>query len=139
MLKTFRTRPFGATTVLPAMLLGVFILGACGDDGEAKAKESADVLSDYYYRMWQPPSPDWEVRKVRPGKDIDVTVEAKVVSKGLTRQIMARSRMEQMEIARMACPAYNDKIWSQIGKKQTVGIMLSGSAGHIIKALCKRP
>jgi len=139
MFRTFIIRPFGATTVLPAMLLGVFILGACGDDGEAKAKQSADVLSDYYYRMWQPPSPDWEVRKVRPGKDIDVTVEAKVFTDGLTKKIMGRSRMEQMEIARMACPPTSDEIWSKIDKKQSVGIMLSGSAGHIIKALCKRP
>ena len=44
-----------------------------------------------------------------------------------------------MEIARLACPAYTDDIWAQIDKGQAVGIVLSGSAGHIINALCKRP
>ena len=52
---------------------------------------------------------------------------------------MERSKMEQMEIARMACPTYTDKVWKEIDKEQSVGVVLSGSAGHIINALCKRP
>jgi len=52
---------------------------------------------------------------------------------------MVRSKAEQIEIARLACPLYTDKIWAEIGKQQPVGIVLSGSAGHIINALCKRP
>ncbi len=106
---------------------------------KAKAKKSAKTLSNYYYTIWQAPSPNWDVRKVRPGKESDVTIDAKISNKILTKKIMERSRMEQMEIARMACPAYTDEIWGKIGKKQTVAIMLSGTAGHIINALCKRP
>ena len=106
---------------------------------KAKAKKSAKELTNYYYTVWQPPSPDWDVRKILPGKEIDLTIDAKIANKTLTKKIMERSMMEQMEIARMACPPYTDKILDKIDKKQTVGIMLSGSAGHIINALCKRP
>jgi hypothetical protein len=140
MVSIFQTRRFGALLVFLAVA-SALALAACGDSGPSKAmvKKATGVLSDYYYRIWQPPSPDWEVRKVRPGKKGDVTVETKIVTKGLTKKIMERSRMEQMEIARMACPAYTDEIWRRIGKDQPVGIVLSGSAGHIINALCNRP
>jgi len=116
-------------------------LGACGDSGKAKAKakKSANMLSDYYYTSWHAPSPDWEVRKVKPGKESDVSVETRIITKQLSRAIMERSKMEQMEIARMACPSYTDKVWKEIDKEQSVGVVLSGSAGHIINAMCKRP
>lgn len=136
MARFFHIHPLGAATTLLATAL---ILCACGDDGKAKAKKSAGLLNDYYYSIWKPPSPDWEVRKVRPGKESDITVEAKIVTKVLTKAVMERSRMEQMEIARRVCPEYTDEIWSKINKKQTVGIVLSGTAGHITNALCKRP
>jgi hypothetical protein len=131
-----KTSPQYALVLLIGMTLA---LGACGDNNKGDAKKSAGVLSDYYYSIWQAPSPDWEVRKVRPGNENDVTVEAQVVTKTLTKRIMERSRMEQMEIARMACPDYSAKIWEKIEKEQSVGVVLSGSAGHIINALCKRP
>ena len=134
--KFFLFRPLGAGVALLATALSV---GACGDNGKAKTKKSAEELTNYYYTVWQPPSPDWDVRKVRQGKEVDLTIDAKIANKTLTKKIMERSRMEQMEIARMACPAYTDEIWGKISKKLTVGIMLSGSAGHIINALCKRP
>ena len=136
MVRFFPIRLLGVAVVLLATALS---LSACGDDGKAKAKKSAKELTNYYYTVWQPPSPDWDVRKILPGKEIDLTIDAKIANKTLTKKIMERSRMEQMEIARMACPPYTDKIWDKIDKKQTVGIMLSGSAGHIINALCKRP
>lgn len=115
------------------------LLGGCGDGDQARTKEAAVVLSDYYYRSWKRPSPDWDVRKVRADKDDTVTIEARIVTKTLTKAIMERSKAEQMKIARLACPAYTDDIWAQIDKGQAVGIVLSGSAGHIINALCKRP
>lgn len=136
MVRFFQFCPLVAVVALLAATLS---LGACGDDGKAKAKKSAKELTNYYFTVWQPPSPDWEVRKVRPGKEIDLTIDTKIANKTLTKKIMERSRMEQMEIARMACPDYTDEIWSKIDKKQTVGIILSGSAGHIINALYKRP
>ena len=136
MVRFFQFCPLVAVVALLAATLS---LGAYGDDSKAKAKKSAKELTNYYFTVWQPPSPDWEVRKVRPGKEIDLTIDTKIANKTLTKKIMERSRMEQMEIARMACPDYTDEIWSKIDKKQTVGIMLSGSAGHIINALCKRP
>jgi hypothetical protein len=30
-------------------------------------------------------------------------------------------------------------VWKELGRKQAVGIVLSGAAGHIINAQCKRP
>ncbi len=132
----FQIRPLGAAIALLATALS---LSACGDDGKAKTKKSAEELTNYYFTAWKPPSPGWDVRKIRPGKEVDLTIDTKIANEALTKKIMGRSRMEQMEITRMACPAYTDEIWSKIDKKQTVGIMLSGSAGHIINALCKRP
>ncbi|MCH7832291.1 MAG: hypothetical protein IIC55_05410 [Proteobacteria bacterium] len=115
-------------------------LAACGDKGsKTKAKKAAGVLRDYYYTTWQAPSPDWEVRKVGVTKDNVVTVSAKISTKGLSKEIMKRSKLEQMQIARMACPAIGDKIWSSVDKEQPVGISLSGSAGHIINARCMKP
>ncbi len=124
-------------TVLLAASLG---LAACGDKGsKTKAKKAAGVLRDYYYTTWQAPSPDWQVRKIGIAKDNVVTVNANISTKRLSRAIMERSVIEQMQIARMACPAIGDKIWSSVDKEQPVGISLSGSAGHIINALCKKP
>jgi hypothetical protein len=115
-------------------------LSACGDkSSKSKAKKAAGVLRDYYYTTWQAPSADWEVHKVAIAKDNVVTVKANIVTKALSKAIMERSKMEQMEIARLACPAISDKIWSSMDKKQPVGISLSGSAGHIINALCMKP
>jgi hypothetical protein len=125
----------------PAVLLaGAVLLAACGDSGKdkAKTKKAAGTIRGYY-STWNRPSPDWEIRKVKPDKDNTVTVEAKIVTKKLSKAIMERSKAEQMDIARLACPAYTDEIWAEIGKQQAVGIVLSGSAGHIINALCKRP
>lgn len=126
---------------LAVLLAAAALLGACGDSDKDKSntKKAAGKLSDYYYSSWKPPSPDWEIRKVRPGDDNTVTVEARIVTDMLTKAIMERSKAEQMEIARFACPAYTDDIWTELGKAQPVGIVLSGSAGHIINALCKRP
>ncbi|MFQ5763860.1 MAG: hypothetical protein ACE5GT_02935 [Rhodospirillales bacterium] len=118
----------------------VLVLAACGEESaDARAKATATALSDYYYQVWRPPSPDWEVLRVRVGKDKEktVTVDASIMTKGLTKAIMERSRMEQMEIARMACPAADDEVWKRVAAEQPVGIALSGSAGHIINALCK--
>ncbi len=115
------------------------LLGGCGDGDPAQTKKAATALSDYYYRSWKRPSPDWEIRKVRAGKDGTVSIETKIVTKNLTKAIMERSKAEQMEIARLACPAYTDGIWAELGKEQAVGIVLSGTAGHIINALCLRP
>ncbi len=120
-------------------LTAAVLLGGCGDGDQAQTKKATTMLSDYYYRSWKRPSPDWEIRKVRAGKDDTVSIETKIVTKNLTKAIMERSKAEQMEIARLACPAYTDDIWVQIGKGQAVGIMLSGYAGHIINALCLRP
>ncbi|NQV85290.1 MAG: hypothetical protein HQ494_15870 [Rhodospirillales bacterium] len=136
MIRLFSTIPHVAIVLLSVSALA---LGACGDEEKGDAKKSANALTDFYYTSWKAPSADWEVRKVRPGKESDVTVEAKVVTKTLTKKIMERSRMEQMEIARMVCPDYTDKIWTKIEKKHSVGVVLSGSGGHIINALCKRP
>ncbi len=120
-------------------LMAALLLGGCGDGDQAQTKKAAGALSDYYYRSWKRPSPDWDIRKVRAGKDDTVTIETRIVTKTLTKAIMERSKAEQMEIARLACPAYTDGIWAEINKAQHVGIVLSGSAGHIINALCKRP
>ena len=115
-------------------------LAACGDKGsKTKAKKAAGVLRDYYYTTWQAPSPDWEVRKVGVTKDNVVTVSANISTKRLSKAIMERSMLEQMKIARMACPAIGDSIWFSVDKEQPVGISLSGSAGHIINARCMKP
>ncbi len=131
-------RPFrGIAVGLMAVALG---LTACGEKGsKSKARKAAVALSDFYYARWRAPSPDWEVRKVAIGKNYVVNVETKIISRALTKAIMQRGRMEQMEIARLACPAPNLKIWIDVGKAQPVNIRLSGAAGHIINALCKRP
>jgi len=134
-----RNFPIPLSSLAAVSLAAAILLAGCGDGSPAKTKKAAGVLSDYYYSSWKPPSPDWEVRKVRPDKDNTVTVEAKIVTKPLTKAIMERSKAEQMEIARLACPAFTDDIWGQVGREQSVGITLSGSAGHIINAICKRP
>jgi len=79
------------------------------------------------------------VLRVRVEKDDEktVTVEANITTKALTKAIMERSRMDQMEIARMACPAVDHEVWKSVAAKQPVGVALSGAAGHIINALCK--
>lgn len=125
--------------------MGVLVIGAalllsaCGEKGDKKqAKKAANALSDYYYAQWRPPSPDWKVQKVKIGKNYVVNIETEIVTKTLSKAIMERSRMEQMEIARLACPAPNGKIWDSIDKDQAVNIRLSGVAGHIINSLCKR-
>jgi len=135
--KFVRIRPH----ILAVALIGVTVLlSGCGDSGKDKAKaKAATGKIRTYYSTWNRPSTDWEIHKVRTDKDLTVTVEAKVASKKLTRAIMERSKAEQIGIARLACPAYTDPVWADIDKKQHVGIMLSGSAGHIINALCKRP
>ena len=134
-----RNFPNPVRSAVAASLTAVFLLVGCGDGDPARTKRSAGMLSDYYYSSWKRPSPDWEIRKVRPGKDDTVTIETRIVTQTLTKAIMERSKAEQMEIARLACPAYTDGIWAELGKGQAVGIALSGSAGHIINALCKRP
>lgn len=123
------------------IILGAaLLLAACGEKGNKKqAKKAANALSDYYYAQWRPPSPDWKVKKVKIGKDYVVNVEAEIVTKTLSKEIMKRSKMDQMKISRLVCPAPNDKIWATIGKDQAVGIRLSGVAGHIINSLCDRP
>ena len=134
-----RNLPNLVRSAVAVSLTAAVLLGGCGDGDQARTKKAAGLLSDFYYSSWKRPSPDWDVRKVRPGKDDTVTIETKIVTKNLTKAIMERSKAEQMEIARLACPDYTDDIWAQISKDQHVGIMLSGSAGHIINALCKRP
>ncbi len=120
-----------------AVLVVAFLAAACGEGGDAK--KTANELRDYYYTTWKPPSPEWEVLKVHVTKDKTVNVAASINTKALTKVIMERSRMEQMEIARLACPAANADVWKAVTKKQLVGISLTGDAGHIINALCKHP
>ena len=137
-MKPISKLPF--TSIAAGLLAVALALTACGEKGsKSKAKKAAVALSDFYYAQWRAPSPDWEVQKVAIGKDYVVNVETKIISKALTKAIMERSKMEQMEIARLACPAPNLKIWNDVGKEQHVNIRLSGSAGHIINSLCKRP
>jgi len=125
--------------VLAAALILAPALAGCGDSEKnaARAKKAAVALTDYYYQIWQPPSADWNVRRVKIDKDNTVTIEAVVVTKTLTKAIMERSKAEQMDIARMACPAGDAEVWKQVPKKQSVGVQLAGDAGHIINALCK--
>ncbi len=127
------------STIVAAPIMAAALLAGCSDDDPAKTKKAAGLLSDYYYSVWKRPSPDWEIRKVRAGKDNTVTIETRIVTKRLTQAIMERSKAEQMDIARLACPNYTDDIWTEVGKSQAVGVVLSGSAGHIINAMCKRP
>lgn len=133
------TRKFqGPVFSTTAAVLAVAVLAAgCGDGGGAK--KTAKEIRDYYYYAWKPPSPDWDVLKVSVGKDKTITIKASILNKTLTKAIMERSRMEQMGIARLACPAANAEVWKAVKKEQLVGITLSGEAGHIINALCKHP
>lgn len=122
------------------VLAAVMLAAACDDSGERdRAKQAAVALGDYYRDAWRPPGPSWTVLKVGIGKDNAVTINATVSAEMLTKKIMERSRFEQMEIARMACPALDATVWGRLGKKQQVGVALSGSLGHIITAQCKRP
>ena len=131
------TRTAVAATLAAVVAVAV---AACGDaEDEKRAKKAAATLSDYYYRFWQAPTPEWNVMKVRIGKDNVLTIDAAITTEALTKTVMERSRAEQMDIARMVCPPTADKVWKELGKKQAVGIVLSGSAGHIINAQCKRP
>ncbi len=134
MMVTFQGMVFRA---LAAFLAVAFLAVGCGDGGGAK--NTANEIRDYYYTTWKPPSPDWDVLKVRVTKDKAITVTATINNKSLTKVIMERSRMEQMEIARLACPAANAEVWKAVKKEQLVGISLSGEAGHIINALCRHP
>ena len=136
MIGKFQGIIFRAPAVVVAVAVA-FLTAACGDSGNPK--KTASELRDYYYTTWKPPSPDWEVLKVRVSKDKTVSVTANIINKTLTKAIMERSRMEQMEIARLACPAANAEVWIDINKEQLVGITLSGEAGHIINAICKNP
>ena len=124
-----------------AVVIGAAVsLAACGEkSSKSTAKKAALALSDYYYAQWRAPSPDWEVQKVAIAKGNVVNIETRIITKTLSKAIMERSRMEQMEIARLVCPHINEKIWSKVGKEQPVNIRLSGSAGHIINSRCKRP
>ena len=124
-----------------AVVLGAAVfLAACGEkSSKSDAKKAAMALSDYYYAQWRAPSPDWQVQKVAIAKGNVVTVDTRISSKGLSKAIMQRSKMEQMEIARLACPHINEKIWSKVGKEQPVNIRLSGSAGHIMIVPAEKP
>ena len=134
MMVKFQGMVFRATA---SVLAVAFLAAACGDGGSAK--KTANEIRDYYYTTWKPPSPDWDVLKVRVTKDKTITVTATINNITLTKAIMERSRMEQMEIARLACPTVNAEVWKAVKKEQLVGISLSGEAGHIINALCKHP
>lgn len=127
-------------SVMAVVLGAAAFLAACGEKtSKSDAKKAANALSDYYYAKWQAPSSDWQVQKVTIAKGNIVNIDTRIITKTLSKAIMERSKMEQMEIARLACPAPNLKIWSKIGKEQPVNIRLSGTAGHIINALCKKP
>lgn len=124
--------------LLPAAAL--LLVPACdGSSDKDRAKQAAVALDDYYRDAWRPPGPGWTVLKVRVAKDNAVTVDVTVSTEVLTKAIMERSRFEQMEIARMACPAVTDTVWKRLAAKQPVGVALSGSLGHITSAQCKRP
>jgi hypothetical protein len=133
-------RAVNGKVVAGALAAVVLSLAACGDaEDEKRTKKAAGTLSDYYYRFWQAPTPDWNVMKVRIGKDNVLTVDAAITTEAMTKTVMERSRAEQMDIARMVCPPVSDKVWKELGNKQAVGVALSGSLGHIINAQCKRP
>lgn len=130
----------GARILTIPMLAAALLAAACDDSGDRdRAKQAAVALGDYYRDAWRPPGPAWTVLKVGIGKDNAVTVNATVTTELLTKKIMERSRFEQMEIARMACPAVDARVWARLGRKQQVGVALSGSLGHIATAQCKRP
>ena len=124
-----------------AVVLGAAVfLAACGEkSSKSDAKKAANALSDYYYAQWRAPSPDWEVQKITVAKGNVVNIDTRIITKALSKAIMERSKMDQMEIARLACPNVNEKIWSKVGREQPVNIRLSGSAGHIINSLCLQP
>lgn len=131
-------RDFVLRVLVPAAAM--LAIAGCDESADNKrAQQAAVALGDYYRDAWRPPSSEWSVAQVRLGKDSGVTIDAAVASEALTKTIMERSRFEQMEIARMACPPVADKVWNQVAKKQSVGVALSGAAGHIINAQCKRP
>ena len=87
-----RNFPHPIRSAMAVSLTAAVLLGGCGDGDPARTKKAAGLLSDYYYRSWKRPSPDWDVRKVRADKDDTVTIEARIVTKTLTKAIMERSK-----------------------------------------------
>jgi len=120
------------------LVFACLLLSGCGEDGGTAKETATSSAVKKYYETSGSLGGHWEAAKVYEQQDDIVTVEMMITDKMLARRIQAHSRMEQMHIARSACPKSTAKLWTTFRDGQSLKISLNGSTGHIINALCKR-
>jgi len=115
-----------------SLMLG---LGACGDNAE-QTQHAASMISDHYKQ--NPPKRDWQVLSVYP--DIEnnkLMVQIQVTSEQDVNKIKSLSRMDQLAVAKLACPMMFKELRDSLDSTR-VWVELRANNKSLITSICPK-
>lgn len=114
-----------------SLMLG---LSACGDNTE-QLNKAAKLVADHYRQ--NPPSRNWRVLSVKAViPDDKVMVQVLVTEEKDVNRIKMLSRMDQLHVAKLACPLMFDDLRTQLGNNTRIWIELKANNKVLVTSIC---
>jgi len=114
-----------------SLMLG---LSACGDNTE-QVNKAAKLVADHYRQ--NPPSRNWRVLSVKAVvPDDKVVVQILVTEEKDINRIKTLSRMDQLHVAKLACPLMFDELRTQLGADTRVWVELKANNKVLVNSIC---
>jgi len=123
-------------TILSFVALSSILLGvtACGDNTK-QTNTAASYVAGYYNS--NPPPRDWAVLAVTPvPKDDRVLVQILVSAPNDIGKIKSISRMEQVAVAKLACPVVFPELRDALGANLRVWVELRANNKTLVESVC---
>ncbi|PHS78418.1 MAG: hypothetical protein COB59_07050 [Rhodospirillaceae bacterium] len=116
-----------------SLMLG---LSACGDNTE-QLNKAAKLVSDHYRQ--NPPSRNWRVLSVKAIiPDDKVMVQVLVTEEKDVNRIKTLSRMDQLHVAKLACPLMFAELRTQLGSDTRIWVELKANNKVLVTSICAR-
>ncbi|OEJ65987.1 hypothetical protein [Magnetovibrio blakemorei] len=106
---------------------------ACGDS--SNVNDAISALSVHY--AITPPNKKWELASIKPASDakmVDVVVN--VTSDSDVSYLKTLSRMEQLSVAKLACPTATPELKAALGQNLRVWVHLYAQNKEITSSIC---
>ena len=115
-----------------SLMLG---LSACGDNVE-ELNHATSIIAKHYKQ--NPPSRDWQVLSVRPDYDgKKVLVQINVTAEQDVNRLKSISRMDQLAVAKLACPMMFDELRTALGSNR-VWVELRSANKNLTTSICAK-
>jgi hypothetical protein len=117
-----------------ALLSCLILLAGCGESEDA-AQKGAAMLRAYYSQ--KPLDFGWEVTRIERVADGELRIDVLVNDENVVNQIKIRSRMDQMSIARLACPDAEHPFLKSLNHDLKMNIALNTRDVVIVRSACR--